>query len=84
MIEDYCYPNQCENGGTCITLLMTYECVCITGFGGDQCETNFDDCAESPCINDAVCLDLIDGFECQCVEPYQGKTCDRSKSYSAL
>jgi len=28
-----------------------YECTCVLGFTGADCETNIDDCASSPCVN---------------------------------
>ena len=37
-----CEPNQCENGGTCMTSEEAedgFYCECISGYQGDLCET---------------------------------------------
>lgn len=34
-----CEPNPCENGGTCQDTENDYECTCIDGWGGKNCET---------------------------------------------
>ena len=33
-----CYPNACENGGTCIDGNDAYNCICASGFTGDICQ----------------------------------------------
>ena len=35
---DECDPNPCLNGGTCTDLIADYECACIGGYIGDNCE----------------------------------------------
>ena len=32
-----------------------YECQCVPGYHGDQCETERDECASNPCQNAAHC-----------------------------
>jgi hypothetical protein len=38
-----------------------------TGFEGDQCELEVDDCAESSCLNNGTCVDRLNGFNCTCL-----------------
>ena len=35
---DDCTPNPCENGGKCVDGVDDYECDCVAGFTGDDCE----------------------------------------------
>ncbi|MEO1482538.1 MAG: FG-GAP-like repeat-containing protein [Myxococcota bacterium] len=67
--------NPCQNGGTCVNRLRGIECVCPTGFVGDNCEENFDDCAEPRCVNGGTCTDLVGGFECTCPDGFTGNRC---------
>ena len=34
---DDCYPNPCENNGTCIDGVNKYTCACVPGFEGKNC-----------------------------------------------
>ena len=53
---------QCQNNGSCVPHPNKprgsglYECQCVPGYTGDECETNIDDCRSYPCArgnNDA-------------------------------
>ena len=33
-----CFPNPCQNGGTCTAFGTNYECGCATGYDGRNCE----------------------------------------------
>lgn len=35
---DHCYSNPCNNGGTCESLMDSYECACPSGYTGVNCE----------------------------------------------
>lgn len=51
---------QCQNNGSCLPHPTKprgsgyYECNCIPGFTGDECETNIDECQSSPCFRGMV------------------------------
>ena len=33
-----------------------YVCACASGFSGQSCETNIDDCESNPCQNGGACM----------------------------
>jgi len=43
-----------------------YECACVDGFTGTNCEIDFDDCAAGPCQNGAICHDGVNNYVCDC------------------
>lgn len=53
----------------------SYECQCIDGIIGSNCEINMDECLSSPCIR-GVCVDGINKFTCNCPHGYEGVLCD--------
>ena len=36
---DECSSNPCKNSGTCVDKLADYQCTCLNGFTGKDCET---------------------------------------------
>ncbi|XP_078662840.1 protein kinase C-binding protein NELL2-like isoform X2 [Branchiostoma floridae x Branchiostoma belcheri] len=61
----------CENGGLCIA--PDY-CSCPTGFTGDACETDIDECAAgNPCPDHSDCVNLPGWYFCQCKPGYKSK-----------
>ncbi|XP_053267649.1 protein crumbs homolog 2a [Pleuronectes platessa] len=70
-----CDSSPCLNGATCEDLFNKFGCVCDSGWEGDQCETDTDDCASQPCVH-GTCKDYLTGFECNCHQGYTGKLCD--------
>ena len=36
---DDCFPNPCQNGGTCVDQMDAYSCTCQQGIVGNDCET---------------------------------------------
>ena len=66
----------CQNGGTCVDGINSYNCNCNVGYSGDNCETNIDDCASNPCLNGGTCNDGINSFTCSCVLGYDDDNCE--------
>uniref|UniRef100_A0A0A9W8L0 Protein crumbs homolog 2 n=2 Tax=Lygus hesperus TaxID=30085 RepID=A0A0A9W8L0_LYGHE len=53
-----------------------YDCICVKGTQGRDCEININECESSPCLNKAQCHDLIDGYTCECEPGYEGIHCE--------
>ena len=51
--NDACASNPCKNGATCRSNGFGYQCDCVVGFVGNQCETRqfIDLCATNSCYN---------------------------------
>ncbi|KAK7895824.1 hypothetical protein WMY93_021149 [Mugilogobius chulae] len=71
-----CDSDPCLNGGTCQDLFNKFGCVCDSGWEGERCEVDTDDCVSQPCIHGS-CKDYLAGFECQCHPGYAGRLCDQ-------
>ena len=61
----------------CRDLIDGYECDCIVGYEGKQCQTNIDECNSAPCIN-GKCTDEVNAYRCLCEEGYDGVNCERN------
>ncbi|XP_041473706.1 uncharacterized protein LOC121422615 [Lytechinus variegatus] len=73
-----CDVARCFFGGTCredSTATRGYTCDCTTGYTGDNCEQNDDDCRNNPCLNGATCIDGAQSFTCICPSGFSGTTC---------
>ena len=81
IVDGPCGTASCQNGGTCMTSSTDprgYECACVAGFRGDDCETP-DPCGLAPCENGGSCADSsVDsrGYECTCVDGFTGADCE--------
>ncbi|XP_014482747.1 PREDICTED: protein crumbs isoform X4 [Dinoponera quadriceps] len=62
-----------------------YECLCVQGVTGKNCEVNINECDSNPC-QAGTCMDRIGGYTCDCDEGYEGDHCqheiDECKRYS--
>ncbi|XP_014260565.1 protein crumbs isoform X1 [Cimex lectularius] len=62
-----------------------YECKCIDGITGSNCEIDINECESSPCEH-GMCQDGIASFTCECEAGYEGTYCkteiDECQKYS--
>lgn len=64
MCEYYMYFNVCR-----------YECLCVPGTTGVNCEININECESSPC-KWGQCADKVGGYACECEEGFEGPHCE--------
>ena len=73
---DECASSPCQNGGTCVDDVNSYNCNCDVGYSGANCEVDIDECASNPCLNGGTCTDGINSYTCNCVPGYTGENCE--------
>ncbi|KAI8506502.1 hypothetical protein Bbelb_159290, partial [Branchiostoma belcheri] len=71
---DECASAPCGDN-TCVDQLRDYSCMCKTGFTGQNCEINIDDCEDNVCQNNATCLDGVGNYTCLCPKGFVGDFC---------
>ncbi|XP_041916035.1 versican b [Alosa sapidissima] len=71
-----CPESDCGNGGTCYLQGKVTTCLCATGFEGDRCEKDLDECQSNPCMNGATCIDGSNSYTCVCLPSYSGPNCE--------
>ncbi|XP_042333974.1 protein crumbs homolog 2 [Sceloporus undulatus] len=64
---DECISQPCQNGGSCVDLVNSYECHCLPGYSGVECATDIDECEGHPCENGGACEDGIADYICHCI-----------------
>ncbi|KAF8384286.1 hypothetical protein PRIPAC_73428, partial [Pristionchus pacificus] len=66
-----CRPDTCTNG-----YCLESKCICDSGWTGDRCSIDIDECALSPCADGSTCLNKNGSFECLCPEGRTGLRCE--------
>ncbi|KAK0172673.1 hypothetical protein PV328_005963 [Microctonus aethiopoides] len=51
-----------------------YECLCVQGLSGKNCEKNINECESNPCLA-GTCKDRIGGYTCECDDGFEGDHC---------
>ncbi|CAF1943653.1 unnamed protein product [Rotaria magnacalcarata] len=79
----------CLNGGSLFQLYDRHnksieKCICPTGFRGEHCEENIDNCIEITCSSHGICEDGIDKYTCSCFDGFYGINCERKHVQTAL
>ncbi|GAB6032299.1 hypothetical protein CHUAL_010938 [Chamberlinius hualienensis] len=66
----------CLNNATCVNLTEgNFTCQCKTGFSGQFCEVDNNECELEPCTNGGTCVDRPGNFSCLCPPMYGGQIC---------
>ena len=65
------------NMATCINIIGGFSCACSSGFTGDRCGIDIDDCTPNPCLSGGTCMDLVANFSCECPPDLGGRICDQ-------
>ena len=73
---DPCSVHECRNDAICIPDgSKAYKCECLTGFEGEFCQNETNECAEAPCLNGGTCVDGVGSYSCECAPGYVGANC---------
>jgi len=74
-----CTPITCDDKpckhGNC-TGIGSFSCDCDTGWSGDTCDQDVDECTGEPCMH-GTCVNSIGSFSCTCDTGWSGDTCDQ-------
>ncbi|XP_072179392.1 LOW QUALITY PROTEIN: uncharacterized protein [Diadema setosum] len=74
-----CSSNPCLNGGRCReTPDGRIACTCLTGFQGELCEEDVNECGGRQCQNGGTCVDQVNGYICQCLPGFSGSFCQHN------
>ncbi|XP_075473161.1 protein crumbs homolog 1 isoform X3 [Ascaphus truei] len=66
----------CYNYGNCTEVGGELRCVCLTGFVGERCEIDIDECDSDPCLNGGLCQNLPNRYHCLCDMNFAGERCE--------
>lgn len=55
---------------------FSYECVCVPGIVGKNCEVNINECESNPCSKHGTCNDGIGTYTCECDPGFEGVHCE--------
>ena len=47
-----------------------------SGYTGELCEAEINECDSQPCLFNGTCTDLINNFRCACAEGFMGSQCE--------
>ncbi|CAG2257832.1 HMCN [Mytilus edulis] len=53
-----------------------YSCHCDSGYGGQRCNYDVDECASNPCLHSGICHNYENRFTCTCKSGYTGRICE--------
>jgi hypothetical protein len=81
---DPCWSSPCVNGGRCLTSSnSSYECQCVSPYGGTNCDLIVNVCVPNPCFNNGHCIRNStiqdDEYRCECQTDYMGARCEYCK-----
>ncbi|XP_053675116.1 cubilin homolog [Anopheles nili] len=76
-----CVSGPCQNGGTCINLYDSFQCLCPSNWEGQTCTTDVNECAQFAgtdlgCQNGATCMNTHGGYSCMCTDGWRGIHCN--------
>lgn len=64
--------NKCDCGVGASTCDSVTGCLCKSGWIGEKCATDQDECQTNPCTDDNnVCVNTPGSYECQCKAGYE-------------
>ncbi|XP_052786630.1 uncharacterized protein LOC128221951 [Mya arenaria] len=80
---DPCDDSPCQHG-TCKSFEnVRYECTCLDGYDGINCDNNINECNAHPdaCMYGGTCVDRVNGYQCNCMTGFTGEHCENVPNY---
>ena len=77
-VNECAEQSPCRNGGHCSNSRGSYQCTCVNGYTGDNCENKIDFCRTAPCLNGGVCQSLASSYRCDCTFGTSGLHCEHT------
>ncbi|XP_013403153.1 macrophage receptor MARCO [Lingula anatina] len=68
---DQCASYPCQNGGTCLDDYRSFFCTCLSGFTGDRCQHDINECSKDNGGCQHSCENSIGSFACSCRAGYE-------------
>jgi hypothetical protein len=59
-------------------------CQCPSGFRGEHCEENINDCVGIMCSSRGICQDAINNYTCFCFDGFYGDHCQETETEAML
>lgn len=56
-------------------MIFSYECICVLGTTGKNCEIDINECDSNPCYN-GLCTDHVGYYTCGCEDGFEGPRCE--------
>ncbi|XP_060818726.1 sushi, von Willebrand factor type A, EGF and pentraxin domain-containing protein 1-like isoform X1 [Bombus pascuorum] len=72
----------CNENSYCINIeeenatIMSYRCVCIDGYTGENCAIEMNYCESNPCLNNGKCTNNVLNYTCTCPMLFTGRHCE--------
>ena len=72
---DHCADAPCKNNGSCSDVGLSFKCSCMTGYTGDVCSDDVDECStdQHQCSHGSTCENNIGSYSCLCSDTFTGK-----------
>ncbi|XP_077146336.1 uncharacterized protein LOC143808019 isoform X2 [Ranitomeya variabilis] len=72
--KDYCNHSPC-NHGLCINGLHGFTCSCFSGWEGQTCDEDIDECTTNNPCSRGTCINTLGSYTCQCIPGWTGLQC---------
>uniref|UniRef100_A0A4W3K6J7 Crumbs cell polarity complex component 1 n=1 Tax=Callorhinchus milii TaxID=7868 RepID=A0A4W3K6J7_CALMI len=77
--SNICASNPCRNNGRCEDMVGYYQCNCLSGWTGLNCEVNINECQSNPCVH-GNCTDKVSAYKCICAPGFTGTRCETNRN----
>ena len=65
-----------DHASACVDRGNEVTCQCASGWTGDNCGVNINECIDHKCQNGGHCIDKVNGYECKCKKKFFGLYCE--------